>query len=197
MGGGSTREQSAPAPMHSPVNWALLGLVIERPSYAYELARRFERTYDGALSLSSVSHIYTALATLRERGLVEEIPGTATASRSRRRYRATAQGIGEHAEWLVSQLGEERRRQRVLIAQLGALAKTPQRAIAALERYEQACLSEMAAAPASGAEQGPGTIPLVARMIGEDTRLTIAARLRWVQYARAQLQALPERPEGE
>ena len=37
---------------------------------------RFERTYDGALALSSVSHIYTALATLRERGLVEELPGT-------------------------------------------------------------------------------------------------------------------------
>jgi DNA-binding PadR family transcriptional regulator len=29
--------------MRSLVNWALLGLVIERPSYAYELARRFER----------------------------------------------------------------------------------------------------------------------------------------------------------
>jgi DNA-binding PadR family transcriptional regulator len=38
--------------MQSPVNWALLGLVIERPSHAYELAHRFDRTYDGALSLS-------------------------------------------------------------------------------------------------------------------------------------------------
>ena len=36
--------------MQSPVNWALLGLVIERPSYAYELAQRFERTYDGRRS---------------------------------------------------------------------------------------------------------------------------------------------------
>ncbi len=176
--------------MHSPVNWALLGLVIERPSYAYELARRFERTYEGALSLSSVSHIYTALATLRERGLVQELAGTERSAHTRRRYEPTAQGVLEHAEWLVSQLGEERRRQRVLITQLGALAKTPDRAIAALDAYEQACISEMAAAPAAGAEEGPGTIPLVARLIAEDTRLTIAARLRWVQYARAQLQTL-------
>ncbi len=176
--------------MHSPVNWALLGLVIERPSYAYELARRFERTYDGALSLSSVSHVYTALGTLRERGLVEEIPGTPEHTRSRRRYQATADGVGEHAEWLVGAVAEERRRQRVLMVQLGALARTPDRAIAALDAYEQACIAEMAAAPPAGTNDGPGTTPLVARLIGEETRLTIAARLRWAQYARAQLQAL-------
>jgi hypothetical protein len=32
--GGVVREQRT-APMHSPVSWALLGLIIERPSYAY------------------------------------------------------------------------------------------------------------------------------------------------------------------
>jgi DNA-binding PadR family transcriptional regulator len=197
MGVGSPHEETVAAPMHSAVNWALLGLVIERPSYAYELARRFERTYEGALSLSSVSHIYTALGTLRERGLVEELPGTLPAARSRRRYQPTTQGVAEHAEWLVGQLGEERRRQRVLIAQLGALARTPGRAAAALDAYEQACISEIAAAPPAGEDNGPGTIPLVARLIGEDTRLTLAARLRWVQYARAQLQALPAHPESE
>src|ERR1700731_3478506 len=59
----------AAASMQSHVNWALLGLVIERPSYAYELAQRFERTYDGSLALSSVSHVYTALRALQDRGL--------------------------------------------------------------------------------------------------------------------------------
>jgi DNA-binding PadR family transcriptional regulator len=183
--------------MHSSVNWALLGLVIERPSYAYELARRFERTYDGALSLSSVSHIYTALATLRERGLIEELPGTLESVRSRRRYQATVDGLREHAEWVVAQLGEERRRQRVLIVQLGALAKNPECALSALEAYEQACITEMTSSPPAGSEEGPGTTRLVARLTGEDTRLTIAARLRWVQYAREQLQTLsPARSEN-
>ncbi len=176
--------------MHSPVNWALLGLVIERPSYAYELARRFERTYDGALSLSSVSHIYTALATLRERGLVRDMPAGPSATRSRRRYEATTEGIAEHGEWVVGLVAEERRRQRVLMAQLGALARTPGRAMAALDAYEQACIEEMAAAPPAGSNDGPGTTPMVARLIGEETRLTIAARLRWAHYARAQLQTL-------
>lgn len=179
------REQPQ-APMHSPVNWALLGLIIARPSYAYELARRFERTYDGALSLSSVSHVYTALGTLRDRGLVQEIAGTGSAPRSRRRYEATAAGLSEHAEWLVAQASEERRRQRLLVTQLGALVHTPERALEVLDEYEQACLADLAAAPPAG-EITPGTTGLISRLIGEETRLSVAAKLRWVQYARAQL----------
>ena len=177
--------------MHSAVNWALLGLVIERCSYAYELATRFERTYDGALSLSSVSHVYTALATLRERGLIRELPGGRETVRSRRRYEATERGVAEHADWVIGHLAEERRRQRVLMVQLGALAKNPEQARAALDAYEQACLKELAAAPAPGCDDGPGTTRLVARLSAEETRLVIAARIQWAQYARTQLQALP------
>jgi DNA-binding PadR family transcriptional regulator len=175
--------------MHSPVNWGLLGLIIERPSYAYELAHRFERTYDGALSLSSVSHVYTALGTLRERGLVREVAETAgTLSRSKRRYEATAAGVAGHGEWLVDQANEERRRQRLLVTQLGALARTPERALSVLDEYEKACLAELAAAPPPG-DTTPGTTGLVARLIGEETRQSVAAKLRWVQYARSQVAA--------
>jgi DNA-binding PadR family transcriptional regulator len=182
--------------MHSPVNWALLGLVIERPSYAYELAMRFERIYEAALTLSSVSHVYTALGTLRERGLVEEAPGTQGAQRSKRHYQATARGLCEHADWLVAQVSEERRRQRLLVTQLGALARTPARALEVLNAYERACLAEAAAAPPVGGEQGPGTTRLVARLVGEETRLAIAAKLEWTQYARAQLRTLASSPAG-
>jgi DNA-binding PadR family transcriptional regulator len=186
------------SPMHSPVNWALLGLIIERPSYAYELARRFERTYDGAIALSSVSHVYTALANLRERELVEEVLGGAPEPRSKRRYRASELGESEHARWVIGGVAEERKRQRVLSVQLGALARDPERAIAVLDEYEQACLAEIARAPAGGAEeQGPGVTRLVARLAGEETRLSVAAKLKWAQYARAQLVALAapsERP---
>lgn len=174
--------------MHSPVNWALLGLVIERPSYAYELARRFERIYAGALSLSSVSHIYMALPTLLERGLIEEVDGGEEARRSRRRYRATELGVAEHAQWVVGQVAEEQRRQQVLVTQLGVLAREPQRASELLDAYEQACLAEIAAAAPAG-ERAPGTAGLVTRLLGEQTRLSLAAKLRWAQYARTELSA--------
>ncbi len=179
--------------MHSPVNWALLGLIIERPSYAYELAHRFERTYEGALSLSSVSHVYTALGTLRERGLVEEVPNTQTQARSRRRYQATSLGLIEHVQWLVGQVSDERRRQRLLVTQLGALAHTPERAVEVLDAFERVCLQELAAAPPAG-DNTPGTTGFVARLIAEESRLSIAAKLEWGRYARTQLRMLAGRP---
>jgi DNA-binding PadR family transcriptional regulator len=186
---GDARQPTA-APMHSLVYWAVLGLVIERPSYAYEIVLRFERTYAGSLSIASPSHVYTALRNLRERGFVQNLPGTA-AAQSRRHWEATPLGISEHAGWLVSQVQDERRRQHILITQLGTLARKPQQAIAALEAYEHACIEEIAAVPAPGSDEGAGTTPLIARLMAEETRLALTARLRWVQYARSQLQALP------
>jgi DNA-binding PadR family transcriptional regulator len=180
--------------MNSPVNWALLGLVIERPSYAYELARRFERIYEGALSLSSVSHVYMALPALLERGLIEPIGGEPGARRTRRRYRATELGHDEHARWVIRQVTEERRRQQVLIAQLGAIAHEHERTIELLDAYEQACLREIVAAPPADTHMA-GTTGLVRRLLGEETRLAVAAKLRWVQYARSELLAFAQ-PTG-
>jgi DNA-binding PadR family transcriptional regulator len=187
MGAGSVRESQAP--MHSPVYWALLGLIIARPGYAYELAGRFEHTYGGALELSSMSHTYTALETLSERGLVRRIQHAEheNALHSRRRvYEATELGVSEHAAWLMGQIGEERRRQRALVAQLAASTRNSTRAIELLDEYENTCLAELGQAP-SPHEGLRGRSGLVARLVAEETRLALAAKLRWVQYARTQL----------
>jgi DNA-binding PadR family transcriptional regulator len=188
-------ERDAPsAPMHSPVNWALLGLVIERPSYAYELAQRFERTYAEVLSLSSVSHVYTALAALKARSLIEELPGTRTGRQPKPRYRATQQGLLDYGEWLVSHVGEERRRQRLFVLQLATLTRDPRAALQILVRYEQACLAEAQATPLPSprATAPDGPAELAARLTAEDSRLALGAKLEWVQYARAQLTTLAE-----
>jgi DNA-binding PadR family transcriptional regulator len=208
--------------MQSPVNWALLGLVIERPSYAYELARRFERAYDGALSLSSTSHAYTALGTLRSRGMIEEIAGTRGARQPKPRYRATAKGVEDYREWLVSQAHEDRRRQRLLVLQIAALSRRPDAALETVERYERACLEEarrLPAAPPQADRTGAGTaqamlagapdadraetsrepepesdldLGLTARLLAEENRLALEAKLQWVEYTRRELKALLE-----
>lgn len=61
--------------MRSPVGWALLGLVIERPGSGHDFLKRFQRVYGGALELSSTSQIYIALDSLVRRELVEELRG--------------------------------------------------------------------------------------------------------------------------
>ena len=172
--------------MRSLVNWALLGLVIDRPSYAYELAQRFERTFGDALSLSSISHVYTALGTLKERQLVEELPGTREGRQPKPHYQASEHGVAEYRRWLAGQIAEERQRQRLFVLQLGALARHPQAALEILAQYEQACLEEarQSSLPTSGQDNGEHGSELVAQLMSEESRLAVGAKLAWARYAR-------------
>jgi DNA-binding PadR family transcriptional regulator len=178
--------------MQSPVNWTLLGLVIERPSYAYELAQRFERTYGEVLALSSVSHVYTALTALKGRSLIAEIAGTRTGAQPKPRYEATEQGMELYGDWLVGQVGEDRRRQQLFVLQLATFSRDPNAALEILARYEQACLREaQGTSLAPGSTSAPEGAPqLAARLDNEERRLALGAKLAWVQYARRELVAL-------
>jgi DNA-binding PadR family transcriptional regulator len=184
--------------MHSPVNWALLGLIIERPSYAYELAQRFERTYGDALSLSSVSHAYAALGTLKDRGLVEELPGTRTGRQPKPHYRATVAGMEEYHAWLIGQVAEERRRQRVFLLQLTALTRDPAQAMKIISDYEQACLGEACTTriATGGQDASDPARALQARLIAEEKRLAVGAKIEWARFARSELKALASARTG-
>ncbi len=179
--------------MRSPVNWALLGLVIQRPSYGYELVQRFERTFAEALELSSPSQIYTALDSLARRGLIEEMPPAAERDVMRQpkpNYKATRAGVRRYSDWLLSQLDDERRRCRLLAQQLALLSR--KEALGVIDRYEQVCLKQ-ASAPRSTPQRGDGSpdgsSTLVERLAVEDDRLRVGARLAWLEYARRELEA--------
>ncbi len=178
--------------MRSLVNWALLGLVIDRPSYAYELAQRFERTYEGALALSSVSHVYVAIGALKDRELIEEVAGTRSGRQPKPHYRATAKGLAEYRDWLVEQLSEDRQRQRLFVLQFGALTRNPDMAMDVIDRVEASCLAEASRTPLGEGPGGSGNAQMVGRLVGEESRLALGAKLSWVQYAREELRALEE-----
>jgi DNA-binding PadR family transcriptional regulator len=190
MGEGRSEGRQTP-PMYSQVNWSLLGLVIKRPSYAYELAKRFERTYDGVLSLSSVSHIYTALASLKDRSLIERLPGTGTEAQRKPIYKATEQGITEYRGWLLGQIGEDHRRQQLFVLQLAALFPHPDLTLGILHDYEQECEEEKAKTRTREItnETVEANGGLVARLLDEEQCLVLDAKLTWVQYAQRELEA--------
>jgi DNA-binding PadR family transcriptional regulator len=184
-----------PVPMKSPVYWALLGLIIERESYAYELAQRFHGSYGDALPLSSTSHIYTALSVLEGRSFVEQTPGTRVGRQPKPGYRATPDGIEAYGEWLVDYVREDRRRQALFVLGLSATAGDPRWFAEILRRCEQAWLAqkdETALFGAGGAPGGPGR-ELVARLLFEENELSVAAKLSWVRKA---LQALEDVASG-
>jgi DNA-binding PadR family transcriptional regulator len=178
--------------MQSAVHWALLGLVIERPSYGYELAQRFEHAYAGMLQLSGISYVYTALDTLQCRDMIEEIPGTRTGRQPKPRYRATAEGVRSYQERLILQMREDFRRSRLFARQLAALAQQPEMALDVIERYGQACLAEAGETPLPAPREDCEDMVagLAARLVSEERRLAIESRLPWIDYARREFKAL-------
>ena len=190
-GDGAERHQDA-TPMRSPVNWALLGLVIERPSYAYDLAQRFERRYGEVLPLSNIGHIYTALGVLAGRALVEEIPGTRAGRQPKPHYCATPIGMLEYRDWLVGQLGEDRRRNQMFVLALGALTNAPEQMLEVIRGYERACIAQGMYTAIAGAQEtrANSALALLDRLGEEENRLAVGAKLEWAEYARQELRKL-------
>ncbi len=181
--------------MRSTVNWALLGLIIERPTYAYDLAQRFERRYGAVLSLSNIGHVYTALKALAGRSLIEEIPGMREGRQPRPHYRSTSAGIRAYREWLVAQVGEDRRRNELFVLALGALANEPEQVLEVMSGYEQAWLSEGMRTRIAREHDtaSDGVSALFGPLIDEENRLAVGAKLEWVEYARQKLEKLSAR----
>jgi DNA-binding PadR family transcriptional regulator len=186
--------------MRSPVYWALLGLVIERPSYGYELIARFERVYGDILSISSDSQIYNALNVLEDRSLIggtllaSPVSG-GTARQPKRHYRATELGREGYRVQLVVQMREARRHSQRLARQLAVFARRPQMALEVIDGIEEVCLEEAIRAPMPSpslrSAAGSGSA-LVDRLAAEESRLAMEATLPWIEYARATFKALRE-----
>jgi DNA-binding PadR family transcriptional regulator len=194
------RMSSGAKGMRSQVYWALLGLVIERPSYGYELIARFERVYGDIVSISGPSQIYTALNVLEERTL---IGGTLLASsvsggtdrQPKRHYRATDLGREGYRAQLLVQMREARRHSQRLARQLAVFTRKPQMALEILDDLEEVCLKEAIRAPIPSpslrSAAGSGSA-LVDRLAAEESRLAMEATIPWIEYARATFKALAE-----
>ncbi len=186
--GRSVGDAAALKRMTSPVNWALLGLLLARAGYGYELMKRFEEAYGDVLVLGSESHIYTALNELSRRGLIEEVTAapaarTGTHRQPKIRYQATPAGADSYRERMLEQAGADRRQSQLFVRQLAAMEHEPDVALQILARYEQACLTEARRKLATSGR-------LIDRLLAEESRLAMESRLPWVEYARSQFSAL-------
>jgi len=181
-----------PARMQSAVQCALLGLVIERPSYGYELARRFEHTYGELLHLSAPSYIYTALDALRRRELIEEVPGVSAQRLPKPHYQATEKGRAAYRDHLLAQMLTSQRRRHLFFRELAVLAHEPEAALEIIEIYEQEYLKAAKVAPLR--HGGPPDTPasFAAELAAEDRRLGIDGTLAWLDHARRRLKILAE-----
>jgi DNA-binding PadR family transcriptional regulator len=176
--------------MRSPINWALLGLLIQRASYGYELVQRFERTYGDTVALSSRSQIYTALDSLSRRGLIEHAEDGHVGDPVRQpklHYKATQTGICAYERWLVEQVSDDERRSRVIAQHFATLI--PEHALRVLELCAEACLEVAGRLAPEDEQRGEQPEALAERLAGEEERLRAGAALAWIEYARSELRA--------
>lgn len=179
--------------MTSVVYWVLLGLVIERPSYGFELYNRFQRMYGELLSVRSESHVYGALNGLVKRELIEEIPGSGVARQPKPHYRATLQGADSYEDWLVAQIEDESRHQELLVRQLGIFADDPAAALGLIQSFEEQHLKGAAQAARLPQVPGDSRAELIEDLVAERRRLADGGMLSWLHYAEDRIEALAGR----
>ena len=81
----------------TPVRWALLALLAQRPGHGYDLKQRFERSVGGVWPLN-IGQVYDALRRLERDGLIRP-SGEGTGER--KPFAATAAGSAAAESWLA------------------------------------------------------------------------------------------------
>jgi DNA-binding PadR family transcriptional regulator len=130
--------------LHATVNWAVLGLVIEKPSYGYEIGRRFVSRF-GGLVPASLSNIYTTLDRLVRLGLVEPSHAEAATQSGRQHklhYRATSEGARAYRAWLARRLRTVDQRSELMLRLLSVCMRGVPALDEVLSRYEAESLEE-------------------------------------------------------
>lgn len=189
--------------LRSPLVWLVLGLVIERPSHGYEIARRYEDRFGSFLPISG-SSVYASLDRLHGAGMLEEIAveddeEADARSRGRRRYRATRAGVGAYRDWVAARMRDDPQRAQLLARLASASVLGVGGALDVLERFERDCLQEMKALPLC--EDDPvreGRVrftELAQWLVVSWQRTQLRAALDWAADARRMLLAYAERGE--
>lgn len=202
-GAGAGRGWDPERALEASVNWAVLGLVIEKPSYGYEIGRRFRSRFEELLP-ASMSNIYTTLDRLVRLGLVEPThvrAATVSGRQHKLHYRATSEGARAYRSWLTRRLREVSQRSELLLRLLSVCLRGVPALDEVLARYEAECLAEQRASQERGPRvevSDPELMPqLLARMIDDERRSMLAAQLDWVKRTRVELSDHLERRRRE
>lgn len=168
----------------TPLGFALLGLIREKPRSGYALRKVFETTPMGSYS-SSPGSIYPALESLRKGGLVQ----ASGEGRGKGLFHLTPQGIEAFQVWLQAPVEDSDLSQAML--RFAFLHGHPDRSLtrAFLDSFEAAAAGQAAALAAFITGSNGQTLPVQARVAVEHGRRQFEASAAWAAWARKTLEA--------
>jgi DNA-binding PadR family transcriptional regulator len=175
----------------------VLGLLLEQPSYGYEVLVRFRRAFDVAQWGISPQGLYASLDRLERDGLIEPIDASNRDGHRRQPktpYRVTPSGADELRRFLETPMSADPSRAELLLRLQCVATRDGEALLRMLDDHEQACLDELGRMPEPPRASGAS---LVERLAREERRLAIQARLLWVDYARHELRESDEAPRRE
>lgn len=180
---------------------AILGLVIERPGYGYQLAQRLEERFGS--SAFAPSGVYSALDQLSRDGLVrvareagEAGPGPARRAAPRMIYEATSEGIEHFEAWMLGSSPTPPLRDELHMKIALCRPRNIPRLIDMVYGQKLACaarlrdLERLAATQAAG---HPDEWSRRMRVLATETEIASwRARIEWLQSARDLLETLKD-----
>jgi DNA-binding PadR family transcriptional regulator len=188
------------------MKYAVLGLLVERRGYAYDIARRFEETVGPAFHVH-YGAIYQALDALERdeliRGALRE--GDLLSERRRRAgprvvYETTDEGVEAYETWIRTPARVEPLRGELALKVALSRPEHGAALLALIDDYERACLDrlrEHSASAEDAAGNGAPSWRLSSSAIAREraTRL-LNAELEWVRDLRRSVAAMGSGPAG-
>jgi DNA-binding PadR family transcriptional regulator len=151
------------------VKHAVLGLVIEKPGYGYELIQRLGERIEGWRP--SYSSVYPALHLLRRQDLIRareaSAGGEGSAHRSVVWYEATDAGRSQFRAWMVAPTVPAPLRDELQVKIAFADVEDLPRLVELTREQEQACLDRLLELTGPGETEALGDAALEWRVVGQ------------------------------
>jgi DNA-binding PadR family transcriptional regulator len=180
--------------------YAVLGLVIERPGYGYQLAQRLEERF-GSCEFAP-SGVYSALDQLSRdayiRSAGEMGAGPTERAAPRTIYEATAEGIGHFEAWMLDASPTPPLRDELHMKIALCRPRDLPRLIEMVRRQEIACMGRLRDLKLRAQEDPPHPQEWssLMRTLARDAEVAVwNARIEWLQNARELLEQLCEESE--
>jgi len=133
------------------MKYAVLGLLVQRRGYGYDLVQRFEEQVGPAWQLNAGA-IYVALDKLEQEGLVRPVTSVGDSAPTRRRttrgaprviYEATADGVERFEDWMATGSSMSPMREELHLKLALSSPRNLGRLIELTYEQEQACLDRL------------------------------------------------------
>jgi DNA-binding PadR family transcriptional regulator len=176
--------------------YAILGLVIERPGYGYQLAQRLEERFGS--SAFAPSGVYSALDQLSRDAFVraagEVGPGPARRAAPRMIYEATDEGVDHFEAWILGSSPTPPLREELHMKIALCRPRNLPRLIDLVYGQELACMGRLRDLEHSCECEVPRDSqdwPRLMRVLAREAEIALwKARIEWLQSARELLEGL-------